>query len=149
MSLSIGGITATIPGEPVAQGRGRVAVIAGHARVYDPAKSRNWKATAQEHLRRAMEASGYLPLRGPLALQVEAVFTMPASRHLRKGARPSEWHTKRPDLDNVLKSLKDAASGVVWLDDRQVVAVSASKRTGAQGEPPRVEVRVTPVDGQP
>lgn len=45
----------TIPGEPCAQGRPRFSVINGHARAYDPAKSRNYKAyvklIAQEEIK--------------------------------------------------------------------------------------------------
>ncbi len=134
-------ITIRIPGEPVAQGRGRVAVIAGHARVYDPAKSRSWKGAAAVHMLEAM--AGWPPLTGPVALGVQAVFSMPKSRWQRSRIRPAEWHCKRPDLDNVIKAVKDAAKGVLWLDDSQVVTISASKITGEQGQAPGLVITVT------
>lgn len=51
------------------------------------------------------------------------------------------------DVDNLVKAVKDALNGVVWLDDRQVMDLSASKRIS--GARPRVEVdvwRLSPVE---
>ena len=36
-------------------------------------------------------------------------------------------HTCRPDIDNLLKPLKDALSGIVYKDDSQVFSISASR----------------------
>lgn len=46
----------------------------------------------------------------------------------------------RCDLDNLVKSVADAANGVVWADDSQVVRLEAEMHK-AQGEP-RVEVTI-------
>lgn len=133
-------IRAVIPGEPMAQRRARTAIINGHAVVYDPRANRVWKATARQFLGQAL--AGRPPLQGPLALQVFAWFTMPTSRHLKKSPRPAERRVQKPDLDNVIKAVKDAATGVLWLDDRQVVALTAEKWTAAQGEAPCIVVIV-------
>src|SRR5258708_8233313 len=49
-----------IPGEPVAQGRPRAFTRPGMkgVRMYDPPKSRNWKATAQQFYADALERAG-------------------------------------------------------------------------------------------
>jgi Holliday junction resolvase RusA-like endonuclease len=36
-------------------------------------------------------------------------------------------HTKKPDLDKLLRALKDALKGVIYRDDSQVVRVVTSK----------------------
>ncbi len=36
-------------------------------------------------------------------------------------------HTKRPDLDNCVKFVKDCLNGIVWWDDSQVYEVHAKK----------------------
>jgi Holliday junction resolvase RusA-like endonuclease len=134
-----------IPGEPVAQGRGRaVAFQRGDgsygARVFDPQKSRNWKATAQGFMREAM--GGRVALIGAVELNVLAVFSCPRSDWRKREPVRARWHTKRPDADNVLKAVKDAAKGVLWLDDCQVAAVTMLKRVAAQGQSPKILVTV-------
>jgi len=37
-------------------------------------------------------------------------------------------HTKKPDLDNMVKFVKDCLNGEVWHDDSQVVNLSARKQ---------------------
>ena len=36
-------------------------------------------------------------------------------------------HTKKPDLDNLIKFVKDCANGILWHDDSQVVTIEAAK----------------------
>ena len=139
-------------GEPHAQGRPRATVVAGHARLYDPAKSRRWKADAQAAMRIQLAEVGLsAPLvpEGPVRVEVVAVFTCPKSDHRKREPRPRRWHTKRPDLDNLVKAIKDAATSVCWLDDSQVVEVVASKIIGAQGEAPSIQLTVEALDGEP
>ena len=131
-------IEVTIPGEPYAQKRPRARRMGQHATVYDPKENRDWKATAQQFMARAM--GGRQPLAGPVRLVVLAGFTCPKSRHRKRVPRPAEPHTKRPDLDNVVKAVKDAATGILWLDDSQVCELTARKWTQAQGEAPRLEI---------
>ncbi len=76
-----------------------------------------------------------------MKLTVRAYFSIPASWSLKKqrGAAMGEiQHTKRPDLDNVVKAIKDGCNGVAWKDDSQVVSLSARKIYG----PPSVEVEI-------
>lgn len=45
-----------------------------------------------------------------------------------------ESHTKKPDLDNLTKQLKDAMTRLqFWHDDRQVVRLACEKRYGETG----------------
>jgi Holliday junction resolvase RusA-like endonuclease len=136
-------VVALIPGVPVAQGRPRAfRTKAGAIRTFDPAKSRNWKAMAHEHMRAAMDQAGMAaPFAGAVLCRVFAVFTCPKS-DWRKRARIRRCHAKRPDAENVAKAVLDAATGVIWLDDAQVAELSVSKVIGAQGEAPYVQVTV-------
>ena len=72
----------------------------------------------------------------PLLLEIE--FTMPVKRKALWG----RLHTGRPDLDNMVKAVKDALvdAGVIE-DDSQVVSTDAFK---AYGEPPgMVRIRIS------
>ncbi|HHK41746.1 MAG TPA: RusA family crossover junction endodeoxyribonuclease, partial [Planctomycetaceae bacterium] len=55
---------------------------------------------------------------------------------------PRVPHTSRPDLDNLVKSTKDALNGLAWRDDSQVVELSAGKCYASGNELPGVEIAI-------
>jgi Holliday junction resolvase RusA-like endonuclease len=64
--------------------------------------------------------------------RIQALFGMPIPRSTSKKRAASMQdgkihHTKKPDLDNLVKFLKDCCNGVVWVDDAQVVSVQSDK----------------------
>ena len=76
--------------------------------------------------------NGRPPLEGALEIVVTATFPVPASWPKSKleaafsGRLP---HIKPPDCDNVLKNI-DAMNEIVWVDDKQIVRATVSKRYG-------------------
>ena len=132
-------ITFTIPGEPVAKGRARSFIRNGHVAHYTPDKTARYENLVKLAAQQAMGERN--PSEGAVALIVRAFMSIPASwsqKKQRAAALGEVTPTKRPDLDNIVKAVKDGANGVTWKDDSQVVDVRASKRYGA----PRVEVEV-------
>lgn len=132
-------ITFTIPGEPVAKGRARSFIRAGHVAHYTPDKTARYENLVKLAAQQAMV--GEPPIDGPVALVVRAFLSIPQSwsqKKQRSAATGEITPTKRPDLDNIVKAIKDGANGVTWKDDSQVIDVIASKRYGQ----PRVEVEV-------
>jgi len=126
-----------VPGVPVAQPRPRATVIAGRAHVYNPAgKSRTYRE------RVALCAIGHTQIEGPIELTVR--FYWPRPKHLMWKTRPMPRLAKatKPDLDNVLKALKDSLTGIMWSDDAQVVKVHAEKWYCAGNEVERTEIDV-------
>jgi len=49
------------------------------------------------------------------------------------------YHTKRPDLDNLVKFVKDCMNGIVWHDDSLVAELHAGK---LYDENPRTAITV-------
>lgn len=144
-----------IPGDPVPQGRGRVGRWKARdgregVTVRDPTKSRDWKGRAQVVMLAALKNQGFAapfaPSSEPVTLVVCALFACPRSEYRKRKPREKRPHTRRGDLDNIVKAVKDAANGVAWIDDAQVCRVEAEKWFAAQGEPGRVEVAVTWLD---
>lgn len=136
-------ITFTVWGDPVAQGRPRTAVIGGRARVYDPEKSRNYKALIRLV---AQEAKPDHLLEGPVSLTLRIFKRFPASfsKRAREQARAGNIRpATKPDASNILKAIEDALNGVVWVDDRQIVDLIVSK---AYDDEPRVEVEVREIE---
>ena len=85
--------------------------------------------------------AGQPVLDGPLTVNVEARFPVPASwsRRKRAAALAGEvFPTGRPDMDNVVKTL-DALNWVVWKDDAQIVTMCVSKR---YSESPELRITV-------
>lgn len=58
----------------------------------------------------------------PVLLTV--TFHMPRPKSLPKKIL---FHTKKPDLDKLTRAIKDALTGIVWVDDSQVVILKAEK----------------------
>jgi len=131
-----------IMGEPVAQGRPRMSTFNGHARAYDPAKSRNWKQIASMIAGKKMENKSLME--GELSLSIRAYRSIPKSFSKKKTAaaiagkiRP----TTKPDLDNIVKSATDACNGILFHDDSQIVAFHEPFGKWFSDKP-RVEIEV-------
>ncbi len=121
----------TIFGTPVPEARPRAAIRGGHATVYKPEKSRTWQSIV------AGEAMQHRPeklLEGALVLKV--AFFLPRPKSLPKKVN---HHVKRPDLDNLTKTIKDGMSSIIFHDDSQIVHLEAYKK---YDNTPRVEILV-------
>jgi Holliday junction resolvase RusA-like endonuclease len=133
-----------IPGEAVAQGRPRFSTRSGFPRAYDPPRSRDYKAYVR-YL--AAEVAPETPIEGAVRLTVTVYRAIPKgfSKHKRRLALQGEiLPVTKPDLDNVVKTLKDSLSRLIWRDDSQVVSLHATK---FYSDNPRVEIEIfTPDD---
>ena len=122
-------IRIVVTGHPVGKGRARtVRLPNGVSHSYTPAKTKRWEQDAREQARAAMGKRP--PVSGPVILSMAVGFVVPQSwpAWKREAALAAHvCHTTRPDLDNVVKAVKDAFNGVVWLDDCQVDQIHATK----------------------
>jgi Holliday junction resolvase RusA-like endonuclease len=125
--------TYLVLGIPKAQGRVRFARIGKFVKTYDPAASREHK----ENLR--AQIAGQNPKMhdvGALILRVEFHLPRPKAHYDSKGriklACLNPRPTKKPDLDNMVKAVKDACNGLCWHDDAQVVGLHATKWYGTE-----------------
>lgn len=129
---------------PVAQPRQRHRVIASQGRTfaqnYTPAKH---PATQFKSDVRLIAAAGTTrPLEGGLHMDVLFVMPRPKGMIWKKRLMPREAHTKKPDIDNLLKCVMDALKDLCWRDDSQVSAVTACKVIASGDETPHVVVRI-------
>lgn len=140
----------TIPGDPVAKGRARSVTRRGKGGAsyiahITPEKTERYEARVAVFAQQAM--AGAQPAEGAVSLSVQAYFPIPASwsKKRQQAARDGlEHHTKKPDLDNVIKAVKDGMNGVAWKDDSQVVAMIDCRKL--YSDTPRVEVIVGAVE---
>lgn len=134
-------ISFTVYGEPIAQGRPKFTTINGHAKAYDPEKSRNYKEIVRAE---ALSVKPAIPLGGPISLTVKIYRSIPKSFSKKKTEAAKRGDIRpitKPDLDNVIKGIKDALKSVIWRDDSQVVDFGKSGKW--YSDVPRVEIEIT------
>ena len=135
-------ISFEVPGPPVAKGRGRVGRLAnGRPTVFTPAQTRSYEDRLRGAAVQAMRGRDLLY--GAVEVTLEVRLPVPESwlSSTKRLALAGEvWPTKRPDLDNYIKTL-DALNGVVWRDDSAVVRIVANK---VYSERPALAITVRP-----
>lgn len=66
----------------------------------------------------------------PIAIELEFGLPIPKSTTKKRRQDITDGyilHTKKPDIDNLTKSVMDALNGVAWHDDAQVCRIQAGK----------------------
>lgn len=127
-----------IEGDAVGKGRPR---FTKSGKAYTPKRTKDYEG----RIRRAYVKSGG-PNFGdePLAVVITAYFQMPASWSKRKRKElDGTYCTKKPDTDNVIKSVLDGMLGTAYEDDRQVAVCVGSKHWAEHG---RTIVEIGTVD---
>lgn len=115
-----------VPGVPMPKGSHRAFVVKQRAIVTDSnaKKLKPWQGLITTCVRERYQEA---PYDGPVVLQIQ--FYMPPPKSLAK-TKP-HYATKRPDLDKLTRTVKDALTQVVYRDDSQVVACQISKQYSA------------------
>lgn len=127
---------------PVPQKRPRAAVVNGRVVMYDHADCKKYKTALAQIFRAQM---GNNPrITSPVDIYICLTLPIPSSwsRQSREAAAAEKVmpDTRRTgDIDNLIKPVLDAANGVIWQDDCQVIGMGATKKYGAT---PGVELQV-------
>ena len=150
----VGGImiTVTIWGEPHPQGRPRASRQGGFARVHEATPDTKWKRDAAKQIIAQLPTDRSRPVFRsglPLRVSILSVFACPKSDYRKREPKPVRWHAKTRDVDNLAKIVLDAATGVLWYDDGQVVRLTAAKIIGRQDDEPRTILTVEVIDHEP
>ncbi len=121
----------TVPGKPHGKGRPRATAVNGRARLYTPSTTAAFEAAVREVGALHFAA----PIDGPVRLRIVAYFEMPASWSKRKRAQMAgQFHTQKPDADNITKAVKDAMNEIAYFDDCQVADERTVKRWATYAE---------------
>lgn len=119
-----------VPGTPKAQPRVKATRRGSFAGVYDPGTAKAWKENAKAVLLPLVPSE---PIAGEVKLALCFLMPRPKGHYNSKGeVKPrciSVGHTKKPDLDNMVKAIMDAISDLcIWRDDSQVVKIECDKK---------------------
>jgi len=129
---------------PVAQPRQRIRSFVANGKAcaqnYTPTKSpvNVFKAALQS------EAAKHFtrPLNCPVCIHLHFILPRPQSMTRKRGDNPRVRHTKKPDLENIIKAALDALTGIAFVDDSRVCSMIASKWIAAADETPHVDVHI-------
>ena len=116
-----------VPGKIVGKERPRVNMYTG--RVYTPWKTKYYEIFIQQYFK--MKYPRYEMLEGRLSINIIAYLKIPKSTSKAKVEEMLENKispTKKPDVDNIAKSILDAMNNFVFKDDNQVSKISVEKR---------------------
>lgn len=103
-----------------------------HSGAYDPDKSKSFKEVVAWHAKvTAVEKGLREPLSAPIAISL--IFQLGKNGGER-------FHTKRPDVDNIAKGVKDAMRGIIYKDDCQIVEAHLFKAYGDHCVKVKIEV---------
>ena len=133
-------ISFIIYGEPTPKGRPRVTKKGA----YTPKKTRVAEKSFQA------QALSWRPselFKGPLRLHIEFHRSIPKSFSKKKieGIYAGEiFPTTKPDLDNLVKLVKDAMNHIFYHDDSQVIELYAKK---IYADVPRIDVKLVEIEG--
>jgi Holliday junction resolvase RusA-like endonuclease len=123
--------------KPMAKGRPRVARINGHVRLYTPKSTATYERELA--IMAHIEMEHRPPLEVPCKLLLEATFVPRNSlSKVKQMALMDGPCPLKKDGDNLLKAVKDALNGIVYVDDRYVTDAQVIKRYGI-----KEHVRVT------
>jgi crossover junction endodeoxyribonuclease RusA len=116
----------TVHGEPAPQGSKRH--VGRGVMVESSAKVKPWREAVKTAARDWMDSDTDIfmgtPAIGPVVIEVTFTLRKPASAPKTR----TTWPQRKPDLDKLLRSTFDALSDAgVWVDDSQVVEVTARK----------------------
>ena len=122
-----------IEGKAQPQGRPRAVRMGAGVRMYDPPKSKAYKQMVAAKVRSYMKINGIQTITEPIAVHLNFYFIPPKSysnKRIRAIEAKEELFTKRLDLDNLVKSVTDGMNSIMYLDDSQIVRLTAGKHYG-------------------
>jgi len=125
----------TIPGKPIAKKRPRFYRRGNYVGVYNDQQTEEgrwlWEAK-QELIKQGISKL----IEGPVILKVSFIMPIPKNtpKKILKELKDSKvmWHDKRPDLDNLIKFVKDCLNNLLYKDDSQVCYIAAMKVYGLE-----------------
>ena len=124
-------VTFVVPGDP--RGKGRPRFNRAQGRAYSDGRTVNAEGVVKVI---SMDAMGDTPpFEEAVRVELRAVVPVPGSWSKKKQAAALTGElmpTARPDLDNVVKLILDSIQPRVIKDDKQVIAIAASKEYGPQ-----------------
>ena len=109
---------------------------------YDPGKSKDYKDTVYSI---ALQHRPATPIAGAVSLTIRVFRATPKAFSKKKVLEAEAGlilPTTKPDAENYAKGATDALTGIMWVDDSQIVSLHVSKMFSSS---PRMEFEISEV----
>jgi Holliday junction resolvase RusA-like endonuclease len=122
-------------GEPFGKKRPRARVIGGHAAIHNDPANERYELKVINAFQQVYPDNEYpiFPKGAYVGAVIKATYTIPKA-YSKKQTMMAKLGlvkpTKKPDLDNIAKTILDALNGFVYHDDAQVVSLKIEKVYG-------------------
>ena len=126
-------------GQIVGKERPRVNMYTGM--VYTPNKTKDYELFVQQSFK--MKYPRFEQLQGRISIEIIAYLKIPkntSKKNIELMIKNEISPTKKPDVDNIAKSILDAMNKFVFKDDNQVSKIMIEKR---YAEEEKVHIKVT------
>jgi Holliday junction resolvase RusA-like endonuclease len=130
-----------IKGNPRVKKRPVFSTRGGSVRIYTPKST----ATFENLVRIKAEEQFKHPLDGSIILAIRFYLPRPQRLIWKRKPMPEIYSNKRPDIDNLAKSVIDGLNGVAFKDDGQIADLHITKKFHAGDDEPKTIVMVDQV----
>jgi len=141
-------MTFTVYGTPIPQGSTKAFTPKGWKRpvlTSDNARLKSWRQLVAEAAHLALLAQPAAERQLLLdAVTLTIAFALPRPLSLPKRITA---HTRKPDIDKLVRAVADAVTGILFRDDAQIVQLTATKCYAPLLSPPFVTITVAPAAG--
>lgn len=119
----------SILGKPIAKKRPRFVRRGNYVGAYNDQETEEgkWILMAKSQINELIKRPTPIMLSCEFFMPIPKTTSRKRANMMRNG---DIKHTKKPDLDNLVKFVKDCLNGLAWEDDSQVFYLTAFKRYG-------------------
>ena len=117
----------TVDGKIVGKERPRVNMYTG--RIYTPERTKDYELLIQQSFR--IKYPNFEMIKNRVGIEIVACIKIPkgtSKANTQKMLDGEISPTKKPDIDNIAKSILDAMNNFIIYDDNQVVKISVEKK---------------------
>ena len=129
----------TIPIEAQSKQRARTFIRNGKSCTFTPKKTVNFENFVKMYVNSQPHKYYDSEL---LFMSIKIFLPLPKAKYRKRNPVDEQFCKGRRDLDNMVKSIKDALQGVLYKNDNQICEMYLAKYYAAQGEPGRIEIEI-------
>lgn len=116
-----------VPGKVIGKGRPRLNSYTGV--VYTPTRTKDYETLVEQYF--LLKYPGFKPLEGRIKVNIIAYFSIPKTTkksEINEMLENNISPTKKPDIDNIVKSILDSMNKFAFKDDNQITKLEVEKK---------------------